>query len=102
MLSERAERSHSMARITLRYEEIQCWATQCKPTWIEPAYQVAEAHASTVTLHAFFDLLQLIPLKGKDKDMPENADSLERLRRGVPPDFQQQEAEGKEERQMRH
>ena len=44
---------------------------------------MAEVHASTVTLHAFFDLLELIPLKGKN-DMPENADSLERLRRGVP------------------
>ena len=54
------------------------------PAWIEPAYETSEEHASTVALHAFFDLLQIIPLKADGEDMPENADFLERLRRGVP------------------
>ena len=84
MLGARAENFHSMARITLRHEDVLCWAIQRVPAWIGPAYEVAEDHASTVAIHAFFDLLQLIPLKAEDEDMPENADSLERLRRGVP------------------
>ena len=99
MLGARAENFHSMARITLRHEEFLCWAIQRAPAWIGPAYEVAEEHASTVALHAFFDLLQLIPLKADGEDMPENADSLERLRQGLP-DLQHQGAEGKEKGQM--
>ena len=95
MLSARAENFHSMARITLRHDEIVCWVVQRVPAWIGPAYEASEEHASTIALHAFFDLLQLIPLKADGEDMPENADFLERLRRGAPAAFNSKKRRGR-------
>ena len=63
--------------------------------WIGPVYEASEEHASTIALHAFFDLLQLIPLKADGEDMPENADFLERLRRGAPAAFNSKKRRGR-------